>query len=150
MNETKRELAETQRRLLNSEQLLFSALGRSGAPHTAELTERLYDKFGGPDGFANAVYDHFLQTEAGSMTRSRVLEMVVRLTQENTKAGGAKKPLELMTEEELQAECDQLVRRAAMQWIEENSGTIPQNRIVDALPIAEPAAGDASGEAAAS
>ena len=46
----------------------------------------------------------FFDAPSGGAFRTKMLDTVVRLVQANTAMGGAQKPLEFWTEEELQAE----------------------------------------------
>jgi hypothetical protein len=57
----------------------------------------------------------FYDAPVGGAFRTKMLDTVVRLVKDNTAMGGAKKPLELMTEEELEAELRRQVIEAAMQ-----------------------------------
>jgi hypothetical protein len=51
----------------------------------------------------------------GGAFRTKMLESIMRLITANTAMGGAKKPLELMSEEELEGELRRQVLEAAMQ-----------------------------------
>jgi hypothetical protein len=91
-----------------------SRLGGANIPHSSELLEILMDYFGGVRGFANAFLKQFYEAPVGGAFRTKMLDTVVRLVVGNTAMGGAKKPLELMTEEELEAELRRQVLEAAM------------------------------------
>lgn len=73
-------------------------------PHSAELVESIYRAFGGVDGFSKILAMHFWQADPGKAQRTRVLQAVIALTTQNVDQGGAKKPLDLWTEEEIEAE----------------------------------------------
>jgi DNA-directed RNA polymerase subunit RPC12/RpoP len=88
-------------------------VGGAHIPHSAELLEVLMEYFGGVRGFANCYMKQYLDSSAGGAFRTKMLEGVVRLVTANTAMGGAKKPLELMTEEELEAELRRQVMEAA-------------------------------------
>lgn len=96
---------------------LFVAAARIGGaniPHSAELLETLMEYFGGVRGFANAYMKQYYDSPIGGAFRTKMLDSVVRLVTNNTAMGGAKKPLELMSEEELEAELRKQVIEAAM------------------------------------
>ena len=84
--------------------LASARLGGANIPHSAELLEVLMRYFGGAGGFANAYMKQFFDAPSGGAFRTKMLDTVVRLVQANTAMGGAQKPLEFWTEEELQAE----------------------------------------------
>lgn len=96
---------------------LFTAAARIGGaniPHSSELLEVIMEYFGGVRGFANAYMKQFYDAPVGGAFRTKMLDSVVRLVVGNTAMGGAKKPLELMSEEELEAELRRQVLEAAM------------------------------------
>lgn len=96
---------------------LFTTAARIGGaniPHTSELTEVIMEYFGGVRGFANMFMKQYLDSPVGGAFRTKMLESVVRLVKDNTAMGGSKKPLELMSEEELEAELRRQVLEAAM------------------------------------
>ena len=99
--------------------------GGENVPHSAELLERMMEYFGGSSGFAALVVKQYFDSPPGSGTRTKLLETVVRLTAKNTELGGAKKPMEQWTDEELEEELDARLRRVAMQF---------QGRIINATP----------------
>lgn len=90
-------------------------IGGAHIPHSAELLEILMEYFGGVRGFANAYMKQFYDAPVGGAFRTKMLDSIVRLVTTNTAMGGAKKPLDLMTEEELEAELRRQVVEAAMQ-----------------------------------
>jgi hypothetical protein len=97
---------------------LFVASARIGGaniPHSSELLEVLMEYFGGVRGFANAFMKQLYDAPVGGAFRTKMLESIMRLITANTAMGGAKKPLELMSEEELEAELRRQVLEAAMQ-----------------------------------
>lgn len=110
---TNKKLAEIERGAVD----LFVAsarLGGANIPHSSELLEVLMEYFGGVRGFANAYMKQFYDSPAGGAFRTKMLDSLVRLVVGNTAMGGAKKPLELMSEEELEAELRRQVLEAAM------------------------------------
>jgi DNA-directed RNA polymerase subunit RPC12/RpoP len=88
-------------------------IGGANIPHSSELLEVLMEYFGGVRGFANCYMKQFYDSTPGGAFRTKMLEGVMRLVTTNTAMGGAKKPLELMTEEELEAELRRQVLEAA-------------------------------------
>ena len=91
-----------------------SRLGGANIPHSSELTEVIMEYFGGVRGFANAFMKQFYDSPVGGAFRTKMLDSVVRLVKDNTAMGGSKKPLELMSEEELEAELRRQVLEAAL------------------------------------
>lgn len=111
-------------------------IGGSNIPHSSELLEVLMEYFGGVRGFANAYLKQFYDAPVGGAFRTKMLDSVLRLVVGNTAMGGAKKPLELMSEEELEAELRRQVLEAAM--------TMQKVEVIDAevrnLPLVPPVA----------
>jgi hypothetical protein len=89
-------------------------VGGANIPHSSELLEVLMEYFGGVRGFGNIFMKQFFDSPVGGAFRTKMLDSVLRLVKDNTAMGGAKKPLELMTEEELEAELRRQVIEAAM------------------------------------
>jgi hypothetical protein len=89
-----------------------SAKGGSNIPHTAELVERVFQYFGGVGGFGAVLVKQYWDSPPGGSARSRLLETMCRLVTKNVDAGGAKKPLQLWSEEELEAELQQRLTEA--------------------------------------
>jgi hypothetical protein len=90
-------------------------LGGANIPHSSELLEVLMEYFGGVRGFANAYMKQYFDAPVGGAFRTKMLDSMVRLVTNNTAMGGAKKPLDLMSEDELEAELRRQVMEAAMQ-----------------------------------
>jgi len=109
---------------------IYAAAARHGGnniPHSAELVEKVCEYFGGVSGFAAILVKQYYDSKAGSSTRNKLLETVVRLIHGNVEQGGTKKPLDLWTEEELEAELQNRFRMAVL-----------ENRtILDATPEAK-------------
>jgi hypothetical protein len=111
-----------------------SRLGGANIPHSSELLEILMEYFGGVRGYANMFMKQLYDSPAGGAFRTKMLDSVMRLVVGNTAMGGAKKPLELMSEEELEAELRRQVLEAAMniQKVEVIDGkTVPNLPLVD-------------------
>lgn len=89
-------------------------IGGANIPHSSELLEVLMEYFGGVRGYANAFMKQFYDSPVGGAFRTKMLDSVMRLVQTNTAMGGAKKPFDLMTDEELEAEIRRQVLEAAL------------------------------------
>jgi hypothetical protein len=94
--------------------LAAARIGGANIPHSSELLEVLMRYFGGAEGFGNAFMKQFYDAPAGGAFRTKQLQTIVQLVSANTSMGGAKKPLELMTEEELEAQYRRDVLAAAL------------------------------------
>lgn len=81
--------------------------GGSNIPHTAELVERVFQYFGGVGGFGAVLVKQYWDSPPGGSARNRLLETMCRLVTKNVDSGGAKKPLQLWSDEELEAELQQ-------------------------------------------
>lgn len=114
-------------------------IGGANVPHSSELLEVLMEYCGGVRGFANIYMKQFYDAAPGGAFRTKMLDTMVRLTSANTAMGGAKKPLELWSEEELEDELKQRLMEAAitinatdvrklpaLAAIEQSSGGMPQ------------------------
>jgi hypothetical protein len=88
--------------------------GGSNIPHSAELVEKVCEYFGGVSGFAAIMVKQYYDAKPGTSTRNKVLETICRLIQSNVDSGGAKKPLTLWTEDELEAELQERFRLAVL------------------------------------
>lgn len=86
--------------------------GGSNIPHTAELVERVFQYFGGVGGFGAVLVKQYWDSPPGGSARNRLLETMCRLVTKNVDSGGAKKPLQLWSEEELEAELQQRLTEA--------------------------------------
>ena len=78
--------------------------GGSNIPHSAEVIERVFQYFGGVGGFSAMLVKQYYDSPPGSSARNRLLETLCRLVSKNVEQGGAKKPLTLWSEEELELE----------------------------------------------
>jgi hypothetical protein len=90
--------------------------GGENIPHSSELLERLMDYFGGSSGFASMMVKQYFDAPPGGAHRTKLLEGIVRLVTKNTELGGAKKPLAQWTDEEIESELDQRLRRIAVSF----------------------------------
>lgn len=94
---------------------LYASLATSGGnniPHSAEVLERIFQYFGGVAGFSAMLVKQYYDSPPGGTARNRLLETIVRLVSKNVEQGGAKKPLTLWTEDELEAELEQRFEQA--------------------------------------
>jgi hypothetical protein len=115
---------------------LFVASARIGGaniPHSSELLEVLMEYFGGVRGFANCYMKQLYDAPAGGAFRTKMLDGVMRLVVGNTAMGGAKKPLELMTEEELESELRRQILEAAVQ-VKGTIDAVPELPLVEYSP----------------
>jgi hypothetical protein len=76
------------------------------APHTATLLEEVMACFGGPQGFARHVMGQYLASKPGSMGRTKILQLVLTLTEKVTAAGKSKQTFDMLSDEDLQRETD--------------------------------------------
>lgn len=92
------------------------AASRGGAniPHSSELLERVMEYFGGTNGFAALMVKQYFDAPPGGAHRTKLLEGIVRLVTKNTELGGAKKPLDQWSDEELEAELDGRLKQIAI------------------------------------
>lgn len=88
--------------------------GGSNIPHTAELLESMMHYFGGANGFASLVMKQYFESPPGGRMRNSILEMVTRLATKNTEQGGARKPIQLYSEEELEQEINKRLEQAVL------------------------------------
>lgn len=89
-------------------------MGGSNIPHSAELIEVLLEYFGGVRGFGNVFMKQFYDSPPGGAHRTKMLETLVRLVSTNTALGGAKKPLSMWSEDELEDELRQRLMETAI------------------------------------
>lgn len=95
----------------------FCRVARTGGaniPHAAELLETLLEYTGGVRGFANLFMKQYYDSPPGGAHRTKQLETIVRLVSTNTALGGAKKPLALWSEEELEDELRERLMETAI------------------------------------
>ncbi len=128
-----KKLEEIERGAVNTF-ITAARIGGANIPHSSELLEVLMEYFGGVRGFSNAFLKQYYDSPVGGAFRTKMLDSVLRLVVGNTAMGGAKKPLDLMTEEELEAELRKQVLEAAM--------TIKRVEVIDGdsvpkLPLVE-------------
>lgn len=111
-------------------------LGGSRVPHSAELLESLMGYFGGVNGFAAMMMKQYFEAKPGSRLRNSILESIVRLTVKNTDQGGARKPVTLYSDEELEAEINKRLQDAVVviQGKRVINGEVHQDQQPPALP----------------
>lgn len=113
--------------------LRSASKGGSNIPHTAEVIERVFQYFGGTGGMAAVLVKQYWDSAPGSSARNRLLETICRMVTKNVDAGGAKKPLTLWTEEELEEELDKRFEQALSAF----KGRTIDVRTAEALPAPE-------------
>jgi hypothetical protein len=110
-----KEAAASIRQLEHIDKALLARLanarpGGPNVPHSADLLERIYTLIGGANGMAALLMKTFIQSPPGSPTQQKILAQIMSLTHQNTEVGGAKKPVETLSDEEIDAELDRLLR----------------------------------------
>lgn len=119
-NENERKKARREQELSRVEQrgmdiyAKLAATGGSNIPHSADIVEKIIEYFGGTAGFSAMLVKQFYDSAPGSSVRNKLLETVCRLVQSNVDSGGAKKPLSLWSEEELEEELDKRFKEAML------------------------------------
>lgn len=121
------------------------ATGGSNIPHSAEVLERVMEYFGGVGGFSAMLVKQYYDAQPGSSARNRLLETLCRLVSKNVEQGGAKKPLTLWTEEELEQELNKRFEQA----VSAHTGRVINVKTEDPKLLAAQAAEEASDLAAA-
>lgn len=86
--------------------------GGSNIPHSAEVIERVFEYFGGVAGFSAMLVKQYYDSPPGGSARNRLLETMCRLVSKNVDQGGARKPLTLWTEDELEQELQNRFKQA--------------------------------------
>lgn len=120
--------------------------GGSNIPHTAELVERVFQYFGGVGGFSSVLVKQYFDSPPGGTARNRLLETMCRLVTKNVDSGGAKKPLQLWSEEELEQELAQRLNEAVATFKGVTIDGSPENtKRIEASPESEAAAASAAG-----
>lgn len=92
------------------------AKGGNNIPHTAEVVEKVMSYFGGVSGFSSVMVKQYWDSPPGSAQRNKLLETMCRMVTRNVESGGAKKPLQFWSEDELEQELDARLLEAAMQY----------------------------------
>jgi hypothetical protein len=140
--------------------LSSTATGGSNIPHSAEVIERVFSYFGGVAGFSAVMVKQYWDSPAGGSARNRLLETMCRLVSKNVEQGGAKKPLSLWSEEELETELNnrfqeavatyrgttinvkaeprRLTSEASEEAPEGHASADPAGSIADAVPARQP------------
>lgn len=86
------------------EQALSQYSQGASIPHAAELVESMTAVFGGPMGVAGQLASLFYDPETKQSDRIRIMELYTRCVLKNTEMGGARKPIELLSDEDLERE----------------------------------------------
>jgi hypothetical protein len=88
-------------------------------PHAAEMVEAMTTAFGGPMGIACQMANIFYDPATKQSDRIRILEMMNRTILKNTEMGGAKKPVELLTDEDIDKEQERVTKILTMKAMRE-------------------------------
>lgn len=83
-------------------------------PHLVELFEEVVHSLGGQQGVAQHIVANLCAAPPGSTTRTKMIEMVVRMGTKVSEMGAARKPLDAMTDEELEALASEQMKRIAL------------------------------------
>ena len=86
--------------------------GGSNIPHSAEVIEQVMGYFGGVAGFSAVLVKQYWDATPGGSARNRLLETMTRLVSKNVEQGGARKPLTLWSEDELERELEERLKTA--------------------------------------
>ena len=97
--------------------MLKASSGGTNIPHSAELLEHTMMCFGGVAGFSKILMKQYFDSKAGSPQRVKLLDMITKLVTTNAEQGGAKKPLQFWSEEELEGELDARLAQAVQGFI---------------------------------
>lgn len=113
--------------------------GGANVPHTAELLESMMNYFGGVNGFASMAMKQYYDSPPGSRMRTSMLEMVVKLASKNTEQGGARKPIQLYSEEELEDEINKRLENAVLTYGGVRYINAPEEAqpVIPAAPVAD-------------
>ena len=90
--------------------------GGANVPHTAEVVERVMSYFGGVGGFSSVLVKQYWDSDPGGSQRNKLLETITRLISKNVESGGAKKPLALWSEDELEDELNRRLHEAVAEF----------------------------------
>lgn len=82
--------------------------GDSDAPDLAELAAHFFNIVGGVRAMAKMLHDELHAAKTGSMTRAKILDMIIRVTA-NTQDKTKKDDLALLTEEDLEKRIEQMM-----------------------------------------
>lgn len=108
-----REIAERVDKLDSQSAKLLEMVTQPGAkvPHLNELFERVMEVYGGAAGFAKHYLANYLMAPPGSAVRQKHLDAVIRMGVQVTTSGGARKPLDIMSDEELEKLANEQAKR---------------------------------------
>lgn len=87
--------------------------GGSSIPHVSELYENIMQAFEGAGGYAAHFMAQYLMAKPGSTTRTKMLELTMRLGIISTELGSAQQPVDAMADEDLQVAFRTYVNRYA-------------------------------------
>jgi hypothetical protein len=123
--------------------------GGSNIPHTAEVVERVMQYFGGVAGFSSIMVKQYWDSQPGGSQRNKLLETMCRMVQKNVETGGAKKPLQLWSEDELEQELEKRLNDAVAEFngvtINVTKEEAPPRITATASPVEQPDDGVSAG-----
>lgn len=90
--------------LLDRAAVLLTLGPGSSIPHTAEVYEAAMKVFGGPSGYAAQLMSTYLAASPGSGVRKAILTLIQRMGKDTVDSGKATIRLDMLTDEELEAE----------------------------------------------
>ena len=89
-------------------------------PSIGDAVEHILRPFGGIEGYGLQLASNFLMADPGGATRQRYASLIAKMIGDASKLGYAKKPLDDMSDEELEAFADELMRRTTTNATESN------------------------------
>ena len=119
--------------------MFLKAMGRGGSniPHSAEVIEKVMEYFGGVSGFSAVMVKQYWDSPPGGSARNKLIETMCRLVAKNVEQGGAKKPLTLWSEEELEQELDNRFKQAIASYTGVTIDALPE-KTPESLPAPGP------------
>lgn len=84
---------------------------RDEVPNVGEVAQMIFNSYGGTQRIGMAHLSEFLMAEAGGMVRQRYLAELRDYTVKSSQLGYAKKPIELLTDEELEQFIEEKAKR---------------------------------------
>ncbi len=96
-------------------ELLNQAGGKRRTQMLGEIFDRFYEKVGGPEAFADLLYTEFMAAQPGSLTRQRILDVVLKTTKALDEKAEAASTLDGMSEEDLMREFQAILKEQGVQ-----------------------------------
>lgn len=95
-------------------------------PNIGTLTQAVLRPFGGAQGIALQMAGTFLSSPPGSAVRQKMLSLLVKMDAEASKQGYAKKPMEMLSDEDLERFIEEKERRLLRVADGEHEEEIPE------------------------